>query len=61
MSATLTCQVRVEVWDNDKPGSLNLKDHQLQGIGMFTMAELMTSNSMTVRKVREEIASSLRT
>ena len=42
----------MEVWDDDKPGSLNLEDHELQGVAMFTMAELMTANSTKLRKVK---------
>jgi hypothetical protein len=46
----------VEVWDDDKAGSSNLKDHELQGVATFTMAELMTSGTATLRKVIEAIA-----
>lgn len=43
--------LRVEVYDEDKPGSDNLNDHQLQGTCVFTMGQLMTANNSSLTKV----------
>ena len=46
-----TQRIRVEVWDEDKAGSANLADHDLQGACTFTIGELMSSRGASITKV----------
>mmetsp|Transcript_34942 Transcript_34942/g.45060 ORF Transcript_34942/g.45060 Transcript_34942/m.45060 type:complete len:693 (+) Transcript_34942:37-2115(+) len=41
---------RLEVWDEDKVGSVNMNDHQLQGWCLFTMGELMSNGECSLNK-----------
>jgi hypothetical protein len=41
-----------KVYDEDKPGSASLSDHDFQGSCLFTMGELMTAQNAALTKVR---------
>ena len=39
-----------EVWDEDKKGSRDMKDHELQGVATFSLGELMASKQGALTK-----------